>query len=115
MFEWCLSKLLKEKNDLKRTISVKNPDTDSKKANKKIDLALYTFLTTPSPSTFDQGTQAGVTNIQKFLVTQKLLTKAQITGIYDSVTRDAVKAFQKKHGIPQTGNVGPRTRETMGR
>ena len=35
--------------------------------------------------------------------------RVRADGVFGRVTRAAVLAFQKSHGIPQTGNVGPLT------
>jgi hypothetical protein len=37
-----------------------------------------------------------------------------ITGDFDAVTRDAVMAFQAKHGLPADGIAGPMTRAKLG-
>ena len=111
--KFCLEKLLKGEN-LKKTISLKNPDTKREEANKKIDLSLYALTSSSSSSStlsanFDQDTKEGTMNIQKILVKLKLLEKDSITGIYGPLTRAAVKIYQGKHDITPTGNVGPLT------
>jgi peptidoglycan hydrolase-like protein with peptidoglycan-binding domain len=35
--------------------------------------------------------------------------EGRVTGYFGKLTADAVKRFQKKHGIDQAGNVGPKT------
>lgn len=106
--KFCLSKLLENGAGGQKSVSVKNPHTDSRKADKKIDLGLLSLFTSPTIN-FDQDTQEGVINIQKVLVSLNLLSQENITGIYGPLTTAAVKTFQGAHGIPTTGNVGPLT------
>ncbi len=42
------------------------------------------------------------------------LFKANVTGYYGEITRNAVKAFQKQQGITQTGTAGPITLKALG-
>ncbi len=42
------------------------------------------------------------------------LFKANVTGYYGEITRNAVKAFQKQQGISQTGTAGPITLKALG-
>jgi murein L,D-transpeptidase YcbB/YkuD len=107
--KFCLTKLKKTK----QTISVKNPDTDAKKADKKIDLSNLSF--TSSGDSLDMNTEEGIKNIQRILVKLKLLNKDSITGIYGPLTTQAVKEFQKIHHLPETGMVGPKTKSELGR
>lgn len=51
---------------------------------------------------------AEVVKVQTFLVKQKLLD--EVTGYYGTKTTKAVKEYQKKNGILQTGNWYPLTR-----
>jgi hypothetical protein len=51
-----------------------------------------------------------VTMLQKMLIAEGLL-KTQATGNFLNRTRDAVKAFQTKYGIPSTGNFMELTRK----
>ena len=55
---------------------------------------------------------AQVTELQTILNTQGYL-EAQPTGIYGAKTAAAVRAFQKKNGLPQTGTVGPQTKALL--
>ena len=105
--KFCLEKLSAKKL-LKKSISVKNPHTNEEKANKKIDLSLVLLFSSPEKS-FDQETHNGVMNIQKVLVSFNLLSSEDVLGVYGPKTVAAVKVFQTGHGIPVTGNVGPKT------
>lgn len=60
----------------------------------------------------DSNTNGEVTQLQIFLKRNLNLNDQQLipTGIYGRVTESYVKAFQKKYGISQTGQVGPITR-----
>lgn len=56
-----------------------------------------------------------VAELQKVLVAEELLGQNAQTGVYDEVTKSAVAAFQKKHGIKPAskypyGYFGPITR-----
>lgn len=53
---------------------------------------------------------AEVTKLQNFLVTEGFLKTSLVTGNFFSLTQTAVKEFQKKNGIDQTGFFGPLTR-----
>ena len=105
-----MKKLLDVKTDLKRTISVTNPHTDTEKADKKIDLA---NLFSTDASSFDSETPEGVRNIQQALVKLGYLESQYITGFYGPITTEAIKKFQADNGIPQTGYVGPLTRAKL--
>lgn len=50
-----------------------------------------------------------VIELQKRL-TQEGLYVGEITGYFGPITLKGVKAYQAKYGIPQVGNVGPKTR-----
>lgn len=50
--------------------------------------------------------------VQQFLVKQGLLS-ANPTGRYGFATKEAIKKFQKLHGINQTGNIGQATKEII--
>lgn len=52
-----------------------------------------------------------VTNLQEFLSQfPDIYPEALVTGFFGPLTESAVKRFQKKHGIEQAGEVGPKTR-----
>jgi hypothetical protein len=67
-------------------------------------------------STFLQVNSTGVevTELQKRLTTLGFYT-GPITGRFGSLTRAAVKAFQKARGLDQAGYVGPATRAALNR
>lgn len=53
----------------------------------------------------------GVTLLQKLLSTDSAIYPSKlVTGYYGRLTEGAVRAFQKKHGIEDVGEVGPKTR-----
>jgi len=41
------------------------------------------------------------------------LDSQYVTGIYGSITTDAVKKFQADNGLPQNGTVGPLTKAKL--
>jgi peptidoglycan hydrolase-like protein with peptidoglycan-binding domain len=51
--------------------------------------------------------------LQQVLVKQGLLNPLDVVGIYGPKTTTAVKAFQKKNNLLQTGTVGPLTRKVL--
>lgn len=51
-------------------------------------------------------------NLQIFLAREGYL-KSEPTGYFGALTHAAAKAFQKANGLPQTGFVGPMTREVI--
>jgi len=51
--------------------------------------------------------------IQDFLKAEGSFTYPQITGYFGPITRDAVKTFQTKYGLPSTGVVDKPTLEKM--
>lgn len=109
--KFCLEKPLNVKTDLKRTISVTNPDADRKKADKKINLGNLTpQITSDSLNT---QTVEGVKNIQRALVKLGLLDQRYITGFYGPITTEAVRKFQEQNGILQTGTIDSITLEKM--
>ncbi len=105
---FCLKDFSTKSESLKKTLSVKNPGAKSFKARHKVNLTLAQLLADPLTS-FDPDTRSGVINIQKVLVSEKLLSDKDVIGVYGPKTVAAVKIFQGKYGIPQTGVVGPRT------
>ncbi|BCX15944.1 MAG: hypothetical protein KatS3mg098_173 [Candidatus Parcubacteria bacterium] len=54
-----------------------------------------------------------VRNLQTILVYEGLLDPQYVTGYFGNITFEAVKKFQAKYGIPQTGFVGPLTRAQL--
>lgn len=85
---------------------------------KKAELA-QASATPPAPTTlkFSRPLSVGsigddVKELQK-LLTNEGLYKGAITGKFGAQTRDAVKAYQKKHRLTQLGTVGPSTRELL--
>lgn len=56
----------------------------------------------------------GVTVLQALLAADPdIYPEALITGYYGSLTTNAIRRFQKKHGLEQVGFVGPRTLERL--
>lgn len=55
-----------------------------------------------------------VKRLQQLLGTDKdIYPEGQASGFYGALTQKAVRAFQKKYGLPQVGNVGPATRAKL--
>lgn len=109
--KFCLSKLLDVQTDHKRVISVTNPDTNTEKADKKINLDDIGY--DMSAEDFNSQTVEGVKSIQTALVQLGLLDSRYITGIYGPITTEAVRKFQEQNGLPTTGFVGPLTKAKL--
>ena len=79
---------------------------------------LLTFSALPTYSTlgtltgpFGPGVSgAQVTLLQQMLARDGVYLEASVNGFYDTVTEAAVRNFQQKYGIEQTGIAGPQTR-----
>ena len=78
--------------------------------------------TSPISSNLSRGSKhPEVTSVQKFLISQSLLSSDSATGYFGPLTEAAVKAFQRKYNIVSTGSpsttgygsIGPRTRAKM--
>lgn len=55
-----------------------------------------------------------VKRLQQLLASDKdIYPEGLITGTFGPLTEKAVKAFQKKYGLPQVGRVGPQTRTKL--
>lgn len=108
---FCFEALTNIKTDLKRKITVKNPDTNSTKAKTKIDLSLVSARF--GENDFNPATFEGVKNIQQALVKLKFLQTENVTGFFGPMTIEALKAFQNSNGISPTGFVGQLTREKL--
>jgi hypothetical protein len=54
-----------------------------------------------------------VLNLQKLLIALGLLQDGAAVGHFGPLTQAAVRAYQKAHGIMQTGTVGPLTRAAL--
>jgi hypothetical protein len=109
--KFCMNKLLDNQANHKKTISVTNPDTDTEKADKKINLDDIGY-DMPAED-FDTQTAEGVKNIQTALAKLGLLDEKYITGAYGPITAEAVKKFQAQNGLPATGFVGPLTKAKL--
>ncbi len=97
-----------------RVIRVTNPDAESRRASRKINLNnINTRVSYASPAELNTGTDTGIRNIQTLLFNIDYLKKSEITGTFGSITRDAVIRFQRDHNLPDTGNVGPLTRAKL--
>ncbi len=83
-------------------------------------LLALVFLIALVPQTAQAATvlQVGSTGTNVTKVQQKLIAwgymKGSATGYYGTVTRDAVKWFQKNNGLTIDGKVGPSTAAKMG-
>ena len=64
-----------------------------------------------------QNEQAAIRNLQRYLrqlsYIDDRIPAPPIDGIYDTATRDAVRAFQVTEGLPDTGEVDPITWERL--
>ena len=109
--KFCLADLLSGRPASSRTVSVKNPDTDTEKADKKIDLSQ--FIPSSDNTLASPQSSEDVKSIQRELNKLGLLDESSITGIYGPLTTEAVKKFQADNGLPTTGFVGPLTRAKL--
>lgn len=105
---FCHQELLNIRTGPVRQIKVTNPDADTEKAKKKIDLDRVYFRL--DADDFSMYTTQGITNIQSILVKTGYLLPANVTGSYDSAIISAVRRFQSDRGLSMTGLVGPLTR-----
>ncbi|HPN55125.1 MAG TPA: peptidoglycan-binding protein [Candidatus Moranbacteria bacterium] len=111
--KFCFPKLLENKSDHKRKIYITNPDADTEEADKEINLDEVSFESGEGGDYYSSGNSEGIRNIQKRLHQLGLLDSRYITGIFGSITVDAVKNFQQKNGLPETGFVGPLTQAKL--
>lgn len=72
------------------------------------DLLILKVLNPPA------GHSPIVEMVQKKLVARGLMAEAQINGIFDIVTAEAVSKFQSKKGVVSDGEVGPETGALLG-
>jgi peptidoglycan hydrolase-like protein with peptidoglycan-binding domain len=77
-------------------------------------------IDTPKSTTFKftKDLSRGMTNsdvmeLQKRLIEEGFLKVAQPGSYFGNMTFAAVQAYQKKHGLPQVGRVGPKTRDVL--
>ncbi|MFZ2188877.1 MAG: InlB B-repeat-containing protein [Candidatus Moraniibacteriota bacterium] len=116
---FCMDKLLKVKTGHKRNIYVTNPDTDSEKADRKIDLDDLIskneedLNSAVSNDYYNQKTKEGARHIQQALNKLGYLEAENITGTYGELTMEAVKKFQADNGIEATGFVGELTKAKL--
>jgi len=76
----------------------------------KTDPFSYTFTLTLKKGM--EGVE--VLNLQRALMLDATVSpKGSVSGYFDKDTESAVKEFQKKYGIPATGEVGAQTREKL--
>lgn len=111
--KFCFTKLLENKSDHKRKIYITNPDADTEKADKEIDLDEISFESGEGGGYYNSETLEGTKNIQIRLHQLGLLDSQYITGTFGSSTTDAVKKFQQQNGLPETGFVGPLTKAKL--
>jgi peptidoglycan hydrolase-like protein with peptidoglycan-binding domain len=64
------------------------------------------------PNYGNNNLPSGVKEVQKALIFNGFRVKDD--GVFGPATKDAVRQFQKKKGIKQTGNVGPITAKALG-
>lgn len=81
-------------------------------------VVMYPHYHPGSPTTATQGagyrnwTQAQMQSLQEALISKGY--KIQATGTWDTATREAVAAFQKKEGLQVTGFPNKETRQALG-
>jgi peptidoglycan hydrolase-like protein with peptidoglycan-binding domain len=68
----------------------------------------FTASTSASVS-YGVQNNAAVAELQQILIEQSFLKGTAATGNFFSITKTALQAFQKAHGISTTGNFGPLT------
>ncbi len=109
--KFCLEKIWNDKANQKKTIKVTNPDADTEKADKKINLSDVGYDL--SEEDYNPQTFEGIQNIQRALAAQGFLDEQYITGFYGPLTIEAVRKFQEQNGLPTTGFVGPLTKAKL--
>lgn len=109
--KFCMDDLLEIKTDLKRTISVTNPDAEKEKADKKIDLTKVTYeLRDEDFSSLNPNQTA---NIQKALASLGFLDAQYITNYYGPITIEAIKEFQIFCNLEATGVFDAKTENKL--
>ncbi|MDD3607759.1 MAG: peptidoglycan-binding domain-containing protein [Candidatus Moranbacteria bacterium] len=96
-----------KKYDPHRKVYVENPGTEKSKSAKKINVRKIDWKI--ETNNFESNDFEGVLNIQKALFNEGLFVEENIIGIYGPITTSAIKQFQAKFAIPQTGLAGPLT------
>lgn len=102
-----MNEIMGKKIGMKRKIKVTNPDAATETADKKINLS--TLPIRVASDVINTYSVEGIKNIQTILFNEKLLAEENITGIFGPLTSQALRQFQAKYGIAQTGTVGPLT------
>lgn len=115
MAKFCWTKLLDDKTDHKKTITIKNSDNKIRKADKQIDLTDVAYENEGGTDYYNPATQEGVRYIQTALNKLGFLEARYITGVYGPITTEAVKRFQEKNNLPQTGQADSLTKEKLAR
>ena len=81
--------------------------------------SLVSSITPASASLITYTLAEGMENSQVVRLQQVLARypdiypQGLVTGYYGALTMQAVKRFQKKHGLEQVGYVGPQTRRLL--
>ena len=75
--------------------------------------ALFASVATPFVPASVGGTGTQIKHIQQFLIERGFLNIATTTGYFGPVTQAAVMAYQKAHGLPQTGIIDQATFAAM--
>lgn len=105
---FCYDKLLQDKTNPNKTITIINPGVESEKADKKINIKK--IKKSFKKDDFNMQTSEGVRNIQTVLSNLGYLDSQYVTGFYGNMTINAIRKFQADYGIMQTGFVGPTTK-----
>ena len=111
------------------TVSVFLPNTlfAEKKSQSDQDVAKDIGLPNPVPqpcvvvtAVLDEGatdatTDGQVSKVQRYLAEFGDISKSDVTGRFDTKTKEAVKKIQKRKNIEAVGTVGPQTRKILSR
>ena len=71
--------------------------------------AAVTYVSSTYTAPKKGQTSAGVTALQRRLVKADVLQRSYITGYFGPLTEQAVKRFQRRHGLTASGRVTPTT------
>lgn len=87
-----------------------NTDTSSSKVVATNNFCAFTFTKNLGYGNVDTNTSKDVSYLQSVLVDEKLLPSPAVTGKFYAQTQTALKNFQKKYKLAQTGKVDANTR-----
>lgn len=67
-----------------------------------------------NPASLESGQSGGAVRDLQARLQEEGFLNGKVTGHFDSATHDALRAFQKAHGIEPDGKLGQRTKEWLG-